>query len=81
MNERTRIVATDIGSDPHFSNHLRSLLLRAKVCSLQSTPLIDPSGRLVGVVSTHYSHPGTPSPEALKHIDDLASSFLVKINA
>jgi DNA-binding NarL/FixJ family response regulator len=81
MNERTRIVVTDVATDPHFSDYLRGLLLRAEVHSLQSTPLIDSAGKLVGVVSTHYLHPGIPSPDVLKHVDNLATSFLTKIRA
>jgi GAF domain-containing protein len=81
MNWRSRIVVKDVGTDPLFSPHLRGLLLRAKIHSLQSTPLIGSSGEVVGVVSTHYSRPGTPSPDVLKHVDNLACSFLAKIDA
>ena len=79
MEARTRIVVKDVASDPVFSSDFKGLLLRANVRSIQATPLIDSSGKLVGIVSTHYSHPN-PSPDALKHVDDLATSFLAEIN-
>lgn len=81
MNARSRIVVTDVGSDPCFSSDSRGVLLRAKVRSLQSTPLIDSSGELVGMVSTHHSLPGGPMPDVLQHVDNLAASFLAKIDA
>jgi DNA-binding NarL/FixJ family response regulator len=79
MRQLSRIVVGDVATDQHFANDLRGLLLQANVRSLESTPLIDSSGRFVGVVSTHSRHPGIPSPETLKHVDDLATSFLAKI--
>ena len=81
MNGRSRIVVTDVATDQLFSNDSRGVLLRAKVRSLQSTPLIDSLGKLVGMVSTHHRHPGGPRPHMLKHVDNLAASFLTKTNA
>lgn len=81
MNERSRIVVTDVATDPLFSDDSRGVLLRAKVRSLQSTPLIDSLGKLVGIVSTHHCRPGGPMPHVLKHVDNLAASFLARINA
>jgi len=81
MSERSRVVVADVATDPLFSDESKDVLLRANVLSVQSTPLIDSSGKFVGVVSTHYSRPGTPSPDVLKHVDKVATSFLTKINA
>ena len=78
MNERSRIIVTDVATDPIFSDDLRDLLLQSNVRSIQSTPLIDLSGNFVGVVSTHCSHPGTPSLDDLMHIDKLATSFVTE---
>jgi DNA-binding NarL/FixJ family response regulator len=80
MNGRSRIVVSDVATDPLFSNDSRGVLLRAKVRSLQSTPLIDSLGKLVGMVSTHHRRPGSPRPHMLQHVDNLAASFLTKIN-
>jgi hypothetical protein len=50
----------------------RGVLLRANVRSVQSTPLIDPLGKFVGMVSTHRSRPGSPMPDALGYVDNSA---------
>lgn len=80
MNGRSRVVVTDVASDPLYSSDSRGVMLRAKVRSLQSTPLIDLWGNLVGMVSTHYNDPGGPLPHMWKHVDDLAASFLAELN-
>jgi hypothetical protein len=81
MNGRCRIVVTDVATDPVFSDESRGVLLRANVCSVQSTPLIDPSGKFVGMVSTHRSRPGSPMPDVLGCVNNLSASFLAKIEA
>lgn len=81
MKGQSRIVVTDVVTDPLFSNEPRGVLLRANVRSGQSTPLIDPVGKFFGMVSTYCTRPGSPSPDVLKHVDNLATSFLTKINA
>ena len=79
MSGRTRIVVTDVATDPVFSDQSRGVLLRAKVRSVQSTPLIDPLGKFVGIVSTHFTRPGSPMPDLLGYVDNLAASFLAKL--
>ena len=81
MNRRSRIVATDVATDPLFSDESRGVLLRANVRSVQSTPLIDPLGKFVGMVSTHHSRPGSPMPDVLGCVDNLSASFLATIEA
>jgi CheY-like chemotaxis protein len=81
MNGRSRIVVTDVASDPLYSNDSRGVMLRAKVRSLQSTPLIGSGGKFLGMVSTHYKDQGRPLPHMWKRVDDLAASFLASINA
>jgi GAF domain-containing protein len=81
MSGRTRIVVTDVATDPVFSDQSRGVLLRAKVRSVQSTPLIDPLGKFVGMVSTHFTRPGSPMPDLLGYVDNLAASFLAKLEA
>jgi len=54
---------------PLFSNDARGVLLRAKVRSLQSTPLIDQLRRFVGLVSTHYSRPAGTTLDVFRHVD------------
>ena len=79
MSKRSRMVVMDVAADPLLSNDSKGVLLRARVRSVQSTPLIDPSGSIVGMVSTHYNRPGGPMLQTWKSIDDLASNFLFEI--
>jgi DNA-binding NarL/FixJ family response regulator len=81
MNTRSRIVVTDVATEPLFSTEARGVLLRAKVRSLQSTPLIDSLGNFVGMLSTHYTRPGAARLPDWKHVDNLAASLLRKISA
>jgi hypothetical protein len=80
LNERTRVVVADVATDSRLSGDSRGVLLRANVRSVQSTPLIEPSGRFVGMVSTHYSRPERTMPHLWERVDDLAARFLAKIN-
>jgi DNA-binding NarL/FixJ family response regulator len=81
MNDRSRCVVTEVLTDPLFSIDSRGVLLRAKVRSIQSTPLYTASGELLGMVSTHYRRPGGPKPDMWKPVDDLAASFTALIQA
>jgi len=81
MNERSRMVVPDVATDPLFSKDSREVLLKASVRSVQSTPLIDSFGNLLGMVSTHHSRPGGPMPHMWKPIDDLVAQFLADIGA
>ena len=78
MNNRSRIVVTDVATDSLLTDESRGVLLRAKVRSVQSTPLIEPSGKFVGMVSTHYSHPGGPTPDVLQNVDAVVATFVAK---
>ena len=80
MKKQSRIVVTDVSTDPLFSKGLKNLLLRARVRSFQSTPLIDSSEKVVGVVSTLYSRPEGFMPHMGKVVDDLAARFLERID-
>jgi len=79
MKAGSRIIVTDVMSDPVYSTDSRCVMLRANVRSVQSTPLIDHSGNFVGIVSTHYNHAGGPLPHMWKRVDDLAAGFLAKL--
>jgi len=81
MKRLSSTVVTDVATDPVFSDESRGVLLRANVRSVQSTPLIDPLGKFVGIVSTHRNRPGSPMPDVLGCVDNLSASFLTKIEA
>ena len=50
----------------------RTAYLRAGIYAAQSTPLISRSGRLLGMISTHWRQPHTPSESELLRLDVLA---------
>jgi hypothetical protein len=51
-----QVVIADVTADPGFAPH-RDIASASGFRAVQSTPLIDRSGRLVGMVSTHYPGP------------------------
>jgi hypothetical protein len=63
--ERAQIVIADVHLDPGFAPH-RGIAAASGFRAVQSTPLVDLSGRMVGVVSTHYGRPYRPSDRDLR---------------
>ena len=51
-----QVVITDVTTDPGFAPH-REIASASGFRAVQSTPLLGSSGRLVGMVSTHYPRP------------------------
>jgi signal transduction histidine kinase/ActR/RegA family two-component response regulator len=47
-------------------------LRKASIRAVQSTPLFSRSGRLLGVISTHWHHPHMPAESDLRQVDILA---------
>jgi hypothetical protein len=62
--ERAQVVIADVSLDPGFAVH-RDIAAASGFRAVQSTPLVDLSGRMVGVVSTHYPQPFRPSARDL----------------
>ena len=58
-------VVADVRDDPAFTPH-RKVFRTAGVRAVQSTPLLDNSGRMVGMISTHLPHPGRPPERDLR---------------
>jgi GAF domain-containing protein len=73
LSSGRRQIVPDITQSKIFA-HGPSLeaLLDADVRAVQSTPLIDRSGSVLGVLSTHYSVPYSPDSSQLKFIDYFA---------
>src|SRR5262249_55741922 len=68
-----RVIVEDVDRSSVFADsEVLDVLHRAEVRSVQSTPLLSPAGRLLGVFSTHYSHPHWPSRRELRLLDLLA---------
>lgn len=57
-------VTADVRDDPAFTPH-QKIFRAAGVRSVQSTPLVDRSGQVIGMISTHTSQPGLPSDQDL----------------
>src|SRR5215472_12339889 len=57
--QRTQTVIVDVSIDPRFMPH-REIAAASGFRAVQSTPLTDHTGRVLGVVSIHYPHPYRP---------------------
>jgi GAF domain-containing protein len=57
-------VIVDTEQDATFAPH-REIAAGSRFRAVQSTPLLDHSGRLLGVISTHYRRPHRPSDREL----------------
>ncbi len=68
MNSGSRVIVEDVNEDESF-RPLRGIAAAAGFRSLQSTPLLSRTGALLGVLSTHWSHPHHPSEHALYMLD------------
>ena len=58
-SQHAQTVITDVSTDPDFAPH-REIAAASKFRSVNSTPLVDASGQLVGMLSTHYPRPYLP---------------------
>ena len=63
----TQLIITDVISDRGFEPH-RAIAAASGFRAVQSTPLVDRAGRVVGVVSTHYPRPHAPSAREMRII-------------
>jgi hypothetical protein len=66
-SRNAQVVISDVSIDKRFAPH-RTIATASGFRAVQSTPLMDKSGRLVGVVSTHYPDPHAPSARDLRII-------------
>ncbi len=73
MTQHQRMVVDDITQSEIFAGQpsLR-VLLDAGVRAVQSTPLISSTGRLLGMISTHFAEPHRPTQRGLSQLDLLA---------
>lgn len=58
-SKHSQTVIGDVTTDPGFAPH-REIAAASRFRAVQSTPLVDLSGQLVGVLSTHYPRPYIP---------------------
>lgn len=79
MRHGTRVFVPDVASDPLFQASSREVLLRAGVCSVQSTPLLSASGDFIGIVSTHYRRPTSLSSLEWGCLDGVVAGYMAKV--
>jgi hypothetical protein len=73
-----QLVISDVMTDPAFEPH-RKIAAASGFRAVQSTPLVDKAGRVVGVMSTHYPRPHAPSARdmlIIKRYADLVGQAL-----
>ena len=72
MARSERVIVEDVTNSPVFAGPGLQVMLNAGVRSCQSTPMISHSGAFIGMLNTHYGHPGKPSERDLRLLDLLA---------
>ena len=73
MKRMERVLIEDVTLSPIFiGSDALAVLLNEEVRSVQSTPLVSRSGKLLGIISTHFSQIRTFSENELMLIDILA---------
>jgi hypothetical protein len=78
-----QVVLSDVITDKRFEPH-RRIATASGFRAVQSTPLLDRNGHLVGVVSTHYPSPYAPSSRDLRIIRryaDLVGQVLTSVRS
>ncbi len=70
LRRQGRLVVDDVQTHPLFADPaLRAVMLAAGTRAVQSTPLFSRSGRVLGMLSTHFEQPGRPSEHELWLVD------------
>lgn len=72
MQERRRVIIEDVAASPVYDAGSRAAMLQAGARAVQSTPLVTRSGKVVGILSTHYGTPTVPGTRELQLVDVLA---------
>jgi PAS domain S-box-containing protein len=70
MESHQRVIVEDVAESDIFAGKPSlEVLLKASVRSVQSLPLLSSSGKLLGIISTHFSEPYRPSEQELRLMD------------
>jgi CheY-like chemotaxis protein len=73
MRRRERVIVEDVTDSALFKgSRALEVLLAAGVRAVQSTPIVDRSGCLIGMLSTHFREPHRPDQRELRFLDLLA---------
>jgi PAS domain S-box-containing protein len=85
MKSAERVVVEDVTRSEIFVGQASlDVILAAGVRAVQSTPLMSSTGRLLGMISTHYRFPYRPSERELGFMDLLArqaADYLERVQA
>jgi C4-dicarboxylate-specific signal transduction histidine kinase len=68
LQKKKRVIVEDVLTDPDFAFH-RAIAASAGFRAVQSTPLFNRAGEIVGIISTHFKHPHRPSDRDLRFTD------------
>jgi GAF domain-containing protein len=71
--QHKQTVISDVNADPRYAPH-RDIAAASGYRAVQSTPLVDVRGHLLGMLSTHYPHPYRPPDkdlEVMKRLGEL----------
>jgi C4-dicarboxylate-specific signal transduction histidine kinase len=68
MHSRSRVIIEDVQTDAQFAPH-RHVALAAGIRAVQSTPLFNRGGEVLGMISTHFKQPHRPSERELRLTD------------
>jgi PAS domain S-box-containing protein len=80
MKQGERVVIEDVENDAGFEPH-REIAASAGYRAVQSTPLFDRKGELLGMLSTHFRQPHRPSERELRMTDLYARQAAEMIGA
>lgn len=69
-----RTIVTDVRRSRIYTESARRTMLAAKARACQSTPIVAPDGRVLGIISTHFRVPHRPTRTQLALVDQLAQA-------
>src|SRR6185503_16096879 len=73
LQSKQRVVVEDIDKSEIYAGKIsREAMHDANVRAVQSLPLISSGGKVLGIISTHFSNPHRPSEQELRLMDLLA---------
>jgi DNA-binding transcriptional regulator YdaS (Cro superfamily) len=73
LQRAQRVIVPDVAKDPIFAGtRAGEVMLEANALAVQSTPLVAPSGEVLGMLSTHYDRVCVPSERELDLLNHIA---------
>ncbi len=78
-----RIIIEDVRNDPEYAE-FRSIAESSGYLAVQSTPLLSPEGKPLGIISTYWRSPHRPSEQELRRLDLYAcqaADFILRCRA